>query len=315
MYPKKISSELAREILQTSSLDIKGMCTTLEEVSVDENDTNPCPGIYKLGDNPIGNKSVHGKVYNAYCRENLESKVAKWQSKSDIEFNPEETALQYVASSYGLAPLLKEVWECDKGVIMIMDPLKISLKQDLMELTQKQIATTLNFYKKSYTKKINELEEAKVDVSHLNYQNIKTFEGLKTIRVGINKLSGYSIQQTPEVQEKDTELKKTERINMIKSSMKLLLDLSEIKLPPNANLGTLKLTYDPNTVGMNHGDTHLENFMKGFDDKYYLIDFGTASMHPNYQNDLRKFQRKLAELVFEDGYKNLSYLLKFADIN
>jgi hypothetical protein len=301
MKVKHISNELAMKILQTSSLDSRDMCTVLEAVYINEDDPLPCPGVYKIEGGQVGNKSMWGKVYQATC-DGIPDKIAKWQS--NVVKGMEEAKIQDEVAKLGMAPEVREVWKCDKGVIIIMDPLKISLKQQLQELTLEQLGKTIEHYKKIYGEKIEELSDHKVDVSGVTEdleEGLRSFDDLKRMRVFINRLCWETnlevkpIDDNPTIQISDSPEKRAKRENMIKQVIGIMKNIG----------GELNLC---------HGDTHLENFMNGFDGKYYLIDFGEASRPKDVNRDMAFFRKHLVKLIDEDGYKNLSYLKKLVGV-
>jgi hypothetical protein len=300
MKVKHISDELAMRILQTSSLDTRDMCTVLEAVYINEDDPLPCPGVYKIEGGQVGNKSMWGKVYQATC-DGIPDKIAKWQA--NVVKGMAEAKLQDEVAKLGIAPEVREVWKCDKGVIIIMDPLKISLKQKLQELTLEQLEKTIKHYKKIYKEKIEELSDYKVDVSGVegDLEDLRSFDEVKRLRVVINTLcwetdlSVKTIDDNPAIQIPDSPEKRAKREDMVKQVIGIM-----------ENIGDM--------LNLCHGDTHLENFMTGFDGKYYLIDFGEASRPKNFYKDFTFFRKHLVKLIDEDGYKNLSYLKKLVKI-
>ena len=65
---------------------------------------------------------------------------------------------------------------------------------------------------------------------------------------------------------------------------------------------------------ISHGDTHLNNYMRGMDGVYKLIDFGESEEKPTMNElvrDLKRTRRDLIKLVEEDGYNNLEYLVDY----
>lgn len=300
MRVKHISNELAMTILQTSSLDARDMCTVLEAVYINENDPLPCLGVYKIEGGQVGNKSMWGKVYQATC-DGVPDKIAKWQS--NVDKGMKEAKIQDEVAKLGMAPAVREVWKCDKGVIIIMDPLKISLKQHLQELTLEQLEKTIKHYKNIYSEKIEELSEHKIDVSGVleDLKDVRSFDELTRVRVLINTLCWETdldvktIDDSPTIQIPDSPEKRAKREDMVKQVIGIM-----------ENIGDM--------LNLCHGDTHLENFMTGFDGKYYLIDFGEASRPKNFYKDFTFFRKHLVKLIDEDGYKNLSYLKKLVKI-
>jgi serine/threonine protein kinase len=147
---KKIPKKLAKTILKKSSLPKRHMCSMLEAIYIGENN---CDGVYIITDNKIGADSLAGNLYQTCCSNRSCDYVAKWQPLP-FKLLPDgsnihplmEAEIQYKVAKLGMAPMVREIWQCDNGIIIIMDAMKYTALKDITELSQDQIKKTAEFY-------------------------------------------------------------------------------------------------------------------------------------------------------------------------
>lgn len=305
----EISSDIAKNILGLSKLPERNLCSSLEAVFVDN---ELCEGVYTISQNRIGEKSVFGEVYQACCKKNCDF-VAKWQAlggkhKKTKEDILKEVEIQSIASKNKLAPSIQEVWICPEGIIIIMEALKITASRDLKTLSEQQLYDTILYYKNVFDKKIKETE---MYVKKSDFSSIKksidkenlgklSFQDLKDIRRDINKFCyTYGVEPLDDIYVIGEDSNEDKKIK--KDILKSLLDL-------------LKQLH---SLGIVHGDTHLNNFMKMIgDNRYYLIDFGESKINPTEQDvkkDFLRLKRDVEELSSQHRYTNLDYLAELFD--
>ena len=283
LRPVPITSEMAAQILNVNHLPARDMCKRIDQVYIGD---QKCEGIYTMKD-PIGEASVYGKVYTACCDGNC-SYVAKWQPNSKMALN--EAKIQYSVAQQGLAPMIREVWVCPEGTIIIMDALSITAKRMLLTLGDVQRQTVINKYVNIYKAVLNKYPNEIGLIPKL--MAIKSEQQLFDIRKEINLLlcRKYRCQPIEDIiiTEEDSKEEKDMKIGIMNQLIGLL--------------GSL------HSMGLVHGDAHLNNFMSK-DDKWYLIDFG-LTLDDTLKNRMGDYQKIIFDLtrLINDGYENLRYL-------
>jgi tRNA A-37 threonylcarbamoyl transferase component Bud32 len=182
---KIIDEETAQKIL--GNLEDKSLCIGLEKFYCSGVD---CNNLYTITNKGLGKFSAHAKIYEACKNENCDF-VAKWMlegpdrdpdEESDLYLKPikpiEEALFQYRASQYNLAPKVRQVWQCNKGIIIIMDALSTTAGDILKHLEYNQTS-------KYNISNINSIED------YLEYRpiSIPDSEEQKNIKIDIvNKM-------------------------------------------------------------------------------------------------------------------------------
>jgi len=267
---------MANAIVNTSK---NKMCKAIETFYCDGKD---CDNLYSITDLQIGEKSVNGVVYQA-CLLNNCSYIAKWQKNAITAIS--EAQIQQEAATKGLAPYVHQAWVCDQGAIIIMDAMSIAVSRILKSLTQEQLSQTI----KTNTDKF------KLTGIPFEEKSIRTVEDLRKTRSSINT-SLYRQGKTPlgDIETaKDTE----EQIQMRKRILREVFDLID------------KL----HSIGIEHNDAHLNNFMADSNMQIRIIDFGESKKTPGPigGKDYKRAARDISQYI-DEGYTNLAYLKNFA---
>lgn len=262
---------------------------------------NKCPGIYTISENKIGEISKYGDIYQACCGTDC-SYIAKWQSEKKSAL--EEAKIQYFVAQHGIAPMIREVLICENnGAIIIMDVLSITAGRMIRSLSSNQLTVTIQHYRTLLSKVLDNIKKYDIDTQKIEeklYSPTLTFEELHNLRGSINKKCWETDGNVPtidsiDIQVADTDEQKNMRIHIVQQIVYLIIQLHKL--------------------GIAHLDTHLNNFMKGDGDRYYIIDFGLSTESPTQEQlkyDYNRYVRDIKKFSTEDGYVNLDYLLDYA---
>jgi serine/threonine protein kinase len=273
---KKISSEMANALVNTGK---NKMCKAIETFYCDGKD---CDNLYTITDLQIGEKSINGVVYQA-CLLNDCSYIAKWQKNPVTAISEAQT--QQEAAKKGLAPYVHQAWTCDEGAIIIMDAMSIAVSRILKSLTQEQLAQTIK----------NNTDKFKRSGIIFDEKAIRSIEDLRKTRSLINTTL-YRQGKNP-LGDIETVQDTDQQMDTRKKTVSEVFNLLD------------KL----HSIGIEHGDAHLNNFMADSDMKIHIIDFGEAKKisGPITGKDYKRAARDISQYI-DEGYTNLAYLKELA---
>lgn len=275
----KLDKKTSDKFLQALNVSGKGMCQKLEGIYIDG---ELCPGAYKVSDKLLG-RGNFGSVYQSCLQGRDCQYVAKWQKTNNkgnnIQDMIDEANYQIQASKLGLAPRIREVWQCSDGMITIIDALSQSLDRVMLELTPTQYKEWERSISKILTKK--EIEQLK---GGGDQQWIEMFKKHKEEFKG-----GIITPDSPEVQR--------ERKRLVVESFEVIK-----KLHVEAEI--------------THGDIRMGNLMIDKKGKVFLIDFGNAFPYTSAKsanNDFEEIETSFSTYVYYYGFNNLQYLFDFTN--
>ena len=287
---KEITNNMAKAIMHFSNLPKREMCTGLEAVYSD----GICPYMYKITDEKIG-EGAYGKTYKTCCQDNCNDYVAKWQP--NVSRAKREATLQFLASQHNLAPIVRELWICDLGGIVIMDALKTSALENLEDLSDEQKDTA----KVSPLEKQKIIEKAKIlgineDVDLKTLKDYQTYMNYINELISLENKKGRSISFLNEIKYK---VSVPDSLTQIENKKKIIDDIITL------------LTKIHNLTEIVHNDAHLGNFMTDQDGKYKIIDFGLATHIQNSEGvkDFKELENSLIRL--REKSRHLNYLLDY----
>lgn len=302
MEISRITPEMINDMFGKNLMN-EQLCTNLDALYIGD---AKCNGVYVIQEKQIGEKSGHGTLYQACC-ENDCAYVAKYQH--DRKTAKREANIQFILSRHNLAPIVREVWDCDRGVVIIMDALSITVQKILTMLSKSQKEETGSYYARKIYSKLKELHDVGVDdifigedidiieLGDIVKDKKTTYEQLLKYRKYIDTVCDVKniipIEKM-EVKGDDDQYVKTMRENIMDQVYNLINKLHQL-----------------NYV---HLDTHLNNFMTDHSfEKVYMIDFGLAQISSDPEDreiDYKKIKQSLDELIVDKGYINLKYLEK-----
>lgn len=266
LRPKAVSDELMANILGKNNL-VREYCITLDSIYSGVSKEDCVYVIRKIGQEKFG---VYGTIYQTCCGDNCQF-IAKWIPIEGIESEDEEIPtlknvlreanLQQLVAEQGLAPIIREVWTCSKGVFIIMDSLDITLESLVDSLTQEQV-DVVNSYSNILTKEVDPLIQKK----YANMEKLKVDTSDKPNHI-------WELRRIVE----DNKKVNREKVNY---------SLPEPKIPPDSKEVESEITQSIiecwnllkklKTLGIIHRDAHPGNFMRNKEGRWYLIDFGMA---------------------------------------
>lgn len=268
------------------------LCVDLEAVYIGQRE---CKGVYTISTESMGEESRYGDIHIASCDEKAKY-IAKWQPLSSNINAMKEAEIHYIASLKGIAPMIREVWVCKKGTIIIMDNLQQTAKRQILLLSKSQKNKMVIKLVLIINNRLEELKDEGEDVSSLfeivNEPNI-TIDALKKIVIPVNVFSHkHNLEKinTNIPIDPDDEKQKEQRKKIIDDIFEVIKKL--------------------HSAGIVHNDSHLNNFMISTTGKYYVIDFGLSKLISGLKpTKINKYKNKDYEVFI----KNIKYYIKNMD--
>tara|TARA_B110000908_G_C10184716_1_gene417433 strand:- start:53 stop:1033 length:981 start_codon:yes stop_codon:yes gene_type:complete len=308
---KKISVDDASQII--NNIDSKEMCTTLNAVYVGKEKHE---GVYYVTKHKIGEPSMYGKIYLA-CLGKKCNYIAKWQQ--DKEMAIMEATIQHNLSTFGITPNIREMWVCDKGVIIIMDALSNTAHRELFNFSRKQVEREQE-YKHVFSDKIDEI----VKVRKQTMEKSKLHEKLKFLINLKQKLFDPSTKYKDLYKLRD-DVNKQVRLSIFNNDHKIS-ELQQLSMIQDTDKQKVKriavvtqvfdLIHRLHKFGYTHMDTHTNNFMTDDNGVFYIIDFGLTKQSNSVDDrkyDYDRFTDDIRQFSDTFRYTNLDYLLTYSE--
>lgn len=260
-------------------------CVVLRKIYSDEKSVDD---VYEILSDQIGEISVYGQVYTTCLNKNCDY-VAKYQHGEE---GLEEAKIQYELARIGICPKIKQVLQCQKGVYIIMDGLKQTLRSSITTLSRTQQ---------------DQLNDKFQDILHqLKYPNIQEYYSYEQFFLTRRHIfrNGNNYKNYNRVRDKLADLKIT------------VPDTDEVReFRVSLFFQMFVLLEKMHEQGYAHNDCHFNNFMLDQEKRLFLIDFGKSARSAKFTKDYDIIDNHIRQLVEEEIYGNLTYLFEFCQRN